>query len=252
IVLAGWLFAASLFSAGVVLLWERGHAAVFTPKISFTWTRGDPKSGLDLNIKFESAPRSALVETKVLGAIPNAGEAARELLFQNLSRPDSEGNVEVSGKLDNLGTYGSVTLMLKTTAKATNLYSDVIEIPLPQQPAVLQGRVVLPSIHFGYNDMAIPLAETAALDQVVASLKAHTELVIRVVGYSDAKGSEGYNLKLSRSRALAVAEYLENRGIPRTQLVLTGFGKTNFVASNDTADGRARNRRVDLLVLGRN
>ena len=60
-------------------------------------------------------------------------------------------------------------------------------------------------------------------------------------------GSEEYNQKLSERRAASVAAYLEDHGIPAGRLSPRGFGKTHFVASNDTADGRAENRRVELV-----
>jgi len=70
---------------------------------------------------------------------------------------------------------------------------------------------------------------------------------IYVDGYCDAIGSEEYNLKLSQRRADAVARYLEDKGIPASRLIARGFGKTNFVAPNDTDEGRAQNRRVELV-----
>ncbi|MGO9062462.1 MAG: OmpA family protein [Candidatus Binataceae bacterium] len=254
ITFAGWLFALSLACAGVVLVWERGRVPPLSPKVTLTWTQGEPKSDLNVNVKFENVPRSALIETKVFGTIPDSVKSVRVSLFQDFSRPDFDGKVEVSGKLTTLtlSTYGSVTLMLNVTAASKSLYRDAIEIPLPRQPAALHEKLVLPSIHFESNDATIHRAETAALDHAVASLKTRPPLVIRVDGYCDAKGRDEYNLKLSRRRTEAVVDYLEKRGIPKTKLVPVGYGKTNFVASNDTDNGRARNRRVDLSALGCN
>src|SRR5204863_313903 len=62
-------------------------------------------------------------------------------------------------------------------------------------------------------------------------------------------GSEQYNLKLSLRRATAVKQYLVKDGVPDTRLSVRGFGKTQPVASNDTADGRAQNRRVELKIV---
>ncbi len=85
------------------------------------------------------------------------------------------------------------------------------------------------------------------LDEAVEALKSNSATRIDVNGYCDAIGSQSYNLKLSQRRADAVASYLEGKGIPSTQLVPQGFGKTHFVATNATADGRAQNRRVELV-----
>ena len=74
-------------------------------------------------------------------------------------------------------------------------------------------------------------------------------MAIYVDGYCDAIGSGEYNLKLSQRRAEAVANYLEEKGIPASRLIPRGFGKTNFVASNDTDEGRTQNRRVELSPI---
>jgi outer membrane protein OmpA-like peptidoglycan-associated protein len=73
---------------------------------------------------------------------------------------------------------------------------------------------------------------------------------IVVGGYTDSVGSEASNLKLSQDRADAVRSFLVSKGLPSDQLTAVGHGKANPVASNDTADGRANNRRVELVVAG--
>jgi len=76
---------------------------------------------------------------------------------------------------------------------------------------------------------------------------ANPNVTIDVNGYCDAIGSVEYNLKLSDRRADSVVDYLVKAGIPESRLVPHGFGKTNFVATNDSAEGRAQNRRVELV-----
>ena len=69
-----------------------------------------------------------------------------------------------------------------------------------------------------------------------------------VDGYTDSVGSDEYNQRLSERRANSVKDYLETLGVSGSRLTAQGFGKTNPVASNDTAEGRAQNRRVELVV----
>jgi OmpA-OmpF porin, OOP family len=78
-------------------------------------------------------------------------------------------------------------------------------------------------------------------------LKANLNAKIYVNGYCDVIGRMRYNQKFPERRADAVAAYLEDKGIPSSRLTPQGFGKTHFVAPNNTADGRARNRRVELV-----
>ena len=85
------------------------------------------------------------------------------------------------------------------------------------------------------------------LDEASETLKSNPNVKVEVNGYCDAIGSAAYNLKLSQRRAEAAARYLEDKGIPAGQLIPQGFGKTHFVATNSTAEGRAENRRVELV-----
>ena len=85
------------------------------------------------------------------------------------------------------------------------------------------------------------------LDEAAETLKANPNVKVYVNGYCDAIGKYGYNLKLSQRRAESVSAYLEDKGIPSSQLIPQGFGKTHFVATNRTAVGRAQNRRVELV-----
>ena len=107
-------------------------------------------------------------------------------------------------------------------------------------------RLVLRGVHFDFNKSNIRAGDAAILDEAGETLRANPNVSIDVDGYCDAIGSEEYNLKLSQRRADAVSDYLEEHGIPSSQLVPRGFGKTNFVAPNDTDEGRAQNRRVEL------
>jgi outer membrane protein OmpA-like peptidoglycan-associated protein len=73
---------------------------------------------------------------------------------------------------------------------------------------------------------------------------------IVVEGYTDSVGSDTANMKLSQDRADAVRSFLVSKGLPSDKLTAVGKGKSNPVAPNDTADGRANNRRVEIIVAG--
>jgi outer membrane protein OmpA-like peptidoglycan-associated protein len=89
------------------------------------------------------------------------------------------------------------------------------------------------------------------LDQVAAALKDQGDLKpIVVEGYTDSVGSDANNDRLSKDRAEAVRQYLVSRGVPSDKITSVGKGKSNPVASNDTPDGRANNRRVEIVVAG--
>jgi outer membrane protein OmpA-like peptidoglycan-associated protein len=91
------------------------------------------------------------------------------------------------------------------------------------------------------------------LDQVAKALKDQGDIKPMVVeGYTDSVGSDSNNLTLSKNRAEAVRSYLVSKGIPTDKITSVGKGKANPVASNDTPDGRANNRRVEIVIAGGN
>jgi outer membrane protein OmpA-like peptidoglycan-associated protein len=91
------------------------------------------------------------------------------------------------------------------------------------------------------------------LDQVAKALKDQGEIKPMVVeGYTDSVGTDSSNLTLSKNRAEAVRSYLVSKGIPSDKISSVGKGKANPVASNDTPDGRANNRRVEIVIAGGN
>ncbi len=74
---------------------------------------------------------------------------------------------------------------------------------------------------------------------------------VEIVGHTDNVGDDNDNMMLSKLRAASVSDYLISKGLDASKVVTSGMGKTMPIASNDTEDGRARNRRVEVLVLGR-
>ena len=86
------------------------------------------------------------------------------------------------------------------------------------------------------------------LDRVADTLKQYPQTVIDVVGHADATGPDDYNQALSERRAGSVASYLVNRGVLRDRLFVAGRGESQPVASNATEQGRAQNRRVEVVV----
>ena len=88
------------------------------------------------------------------------------------------------------------------------------------------------------------------LAKISGIVLAHPGLTLAVEGHTDSIGSEEYNQKLSEQRANAVREYLVSQGVSSTAITARGFGKSQPVASNDTAVGRQQNRRVEMVVSG--
>jgi outer membrane protein OmpA-like peptidoglycan-associated protein len=106
-------------------------------------------------------------------------------------------------------------------------------------------------IHFDVDKATIKPESDHILDEIASILKAHSELSrIRIEGHTDNTGSRPYNLDLSMRRATAVVRALVGRGVPAGKLEAAGYGFDRPVASNATALGRAKNRRVEFTILG--
>ena len=89
-----------------------------------------------------------------------------------------------------------------------------------------------------------------ALAKVAGILQAYPGLKLQIEGYTDSVGGDDYNQKLSENRAGAVRDFLVSQGVPMDNTSATGYGKNNPVADNSTAAGKAKNRRVQLVVSG--
>jgi outer membrane protein OmpA-like peptidoglycan-associated protein len=94
-----------------------------------------------------------------------------------------------------------------------------------------------------------PLAREK-LAKVAGIVSGHPGLRLDVEGHTDSVGGDDYNQRLSEQRGAAVAGYLTEQGMPAASVTSKGFGKTQPVASNDTAAGRQQNRRVELVISG--
>ncbi len=108
-------------------------------------------------------------------------------------------------------------------------------------------EVTLSGANFATDSAELPESLKPQLDDLVRRIRGTPGIEqLSVVGYTDSLGDAGYNEDLSRRRAQAVADYLYERGIDRFMMSVSGRGEANPVASNDTAAGRAENRRVEI------
>src|SRR5580704_553474 len=110
--------------------------------------------------------------------------------------------------------------------------------------------VVETAVHFGFNKDNLTKDAKDAIDQLAASVATTKGYIITVEGATDSVGSADYNYDLSQRRADAVIQYLASeKNIPAYKIYLIGLGKDKPVESNKTADGRAKNRRVDIRLM---
>jgi outer membrane protein OmpA-like peptidoglycan-associated protein len=103
-------------------------------------------------------------------------------------------------------------------------------------------------VTFGFDRADIESRFYPVLDDVARVLNQYPQTTIDVVGHADSDGAEAYNLDLSRRRAASVAGYLIERNVLRDRLYVDGRGESQPIASNATAEGKAQNRRVEIII----
>jgi OOP family OmpA-OmpF porin len=165
--------------------------------------------------------------------------------------PDSDGD----GVYDYLDQCPNTPAGTKVDSKGCPLdsdgdgvYDNLDQCPNTPKGAVVdqRGCWVLNDVNFDFDKTNIKAGDAARLDSVIPILENNPSLKIEIQGYTDNKGPADYNQKLSERRAQAVMKYIVKKGIDQSRLNAVGFGLTKPVASNDTREGRAENRRVEL------
>lgn len=116
-------------------------------------------------------------------------------------------------------------------------------------PIVAIGRkFILEHLLFGINSAELP-DTVPELETIARFLKRRPEVIIRIEGHTDNRGSPAHNRRLSLQRAESVRQYLLRRGVPEHQLLVAAFGSTRPIADNETEFGRSLNRRVEIVIV---
>lgn len=106
------------------------------------------------------------------------------------------------------------------------------------------------NVLFAFDSADLSAAAQAPLNKLAAYMRAHPRLRVRIEGYTDSVGSQGYNQQLSEARAQSVANAMIARGVGAGRMTVIGYGEANPVAPNNTEYGRQQNRRVNFVILG--
>ena len=123
--------------------------------------------------------------------------------------------------------------------------------PAAAAPATVATKVTFAAdAFFDFNKSLVKPEGKAKLDDLVGKIKDINLEVIIAVGHTDSVGSDAYNQKLSVRRSEAVKAYLVSKGIEKNRVYTEGKGEKQPVADNKTAEGRAKNRRVEIEVVG--
>ncbi|CDU13091.1 OmpA family protein [Vibrio coralliirubri] len=168
---------------------------------------------------------------------------------------DLNSNLLSVGVSYSFGTGAATAAAATSVAAVTQAPSEPIEEPaavvVEEKTTVVVTKAQTESFSQGMfetNSTELSTDGKIALMPIVEVLKDHPQSTVDVVGHTDSTGAAEYNMMISKKRAAAVAAYIEEQGIEADRITATGEGEENPVATNDTAEGRAQNRRVDATI----
>ena len=126
-------------------------------------------------------------------------------------------------------------------------YKDGLSAPAIRK--IERDNFVFEPIFFDFDKFNIRDEHNDFLDAMIKIVKGHSDLRVKVTGHTDAEGTDGYNDILSKERSKAIIQYFVDHGLEKERLEFDFKGESNPAATNDTSDGRQRNRRVDFKFI---
>jgi outer membrane protein OmpA-like peptidoglycan-associated protein len=133
-------------------------------------------------------------------------------------------------------------------ARIDSTFKTPKQLDLQLEPIELNKSYRINDIYFDFNSFTLTNESKMVLDQLIAFLNENASIHIEIQGHTDNIGNDADNLKLSKNRAESVYNYLNANDISEIRLTYKGFGKTIPVATNDTEEGRAKNRRTVFVI----
>ncbi|MBQ0118369.1 MAG: OmpA family protein, partial [Bacteroidales bacterium] len=117
------------------------------------------------------------------------------------------------------------------------------------EPIVKKRKIILHDLYFATNSVVILPESEKGLQDLYDLLNENPEVRIRITGHTDSVGSDKDNQKLSEGRANSVRDDMIRRGIDESRIEAEGKGESEPIDTNDTEEGRAKNRRVEFVIL---
>jgi len=214
--------------------------------MNVVWTCSDTECGADFSNQALQTMHLNLVNTPEASLGFTLAERPRYLLAK-LTRPQGDVHVMVMAADLPDKQRPAVYVMLIESKPMDNGMVTVDANGLDQN-LISTGKAVIYGITFDFDKADIKPESKPQLDQIAKLLTDHSDLKLAITGHTDNQGSVDYNKKLSQRRAEAIVAALAGSyGIAMERLSAQGMGASSPVASNDTEEGRAKNRRVELV-----
>jgi outer membrane protein OmpA-like peptidoglycan-associated protein len=216
--------------------------------ISVNLTHNDPRftlSGVVIN-KTKNAPEGG-------AEITVTNDTRKSILTKQSRAGDGTffAQLEVNSNFTIVGKKsGYISNIERVTTQGLNRSATLyVKLELAIEEAKVGQTIVLNNIYFETGKAAIQTAFSTDLEKLVRFLKDNPETKLEIQGHTDNTGSLSLNNKLSQARAESVVQFLTANGIDRVRLLAKGYGPAKPLASNDTPENRAKNRRVEMKVI---
>ena len=153
-------------------------------------------------------------------------------------RAEADGHISENQNLD----------LSNVTKDATQVH-DIRLAPIEVTAIEPNTTVTLNNIFFDFDKSTLNAASFPELNRIVDMMKTRNTMTVEIAGHTDATGPDNYNLMLSEWRANAVSKYLIEKGIEKDRIVTVFFGEAKPIDTNDTKEGRRKNRRVEFKIV---
>ena len=194
----------------------------------------DVSTGKPLEARIEVRPHGDTLVSRV-----NSDPVSGGYLLGIPRRPSYRFGVSASGYLPYSGLQVADTLST----------DNGLTVNVTMEPIVVGVSVVLRNTFFKHDSYELLSESESDLNEVVALMQQNPGMMIEIAGYTDNTGGDAYNLELSRKRAESVRQYLKGHGISGDRVLARGYGNAKPIATNDSEEGRAMNRRTEMRVV---
>jgi OOP family OmpA-OmpF porin len=194
---------------------------------------------------------AALATAAGAQTVDNWRDASGQLVWKNGTNEYCWRNANWTPATAAPGCDGAIVAPTPAAAAPAAAPAPAAPAPAPAPaPAVATKVTYAADAFFDFDKSVLKPEGKAKLDDLVSKVKGINLEVIIAVGHTDSVGSDAYNQKLSVRRSEAVKAYLVSKGIEKNRVYTEGKGEKQPVADNKTAEGRAKNRRVEIEVVG--
>ena len=216
--------------------------------------RDDPKSFRTRDLAYVADRKAKMAEALATTVAGNAATAKANMDYQATqttivkNTKEDLATAERSDTLKTMQLAAEKKARLDAEKKAAEAQADLAKLAAVKEEA--RGLVVTlsGSVLFASNKSELLPAAQNRLNQVADALMETKERKLTIEGHTDSQGSSSYNQELSQRRADAVRSYIISRGYPGDLILAQGIGKDRPVADNTSPEGRANNRRVEIIV----